>query len=95
MWDWRDLNDESILCFYDNIRRQVDAERGLPFKFMTGPEVRQRAAALLEELIKRRLEHTPIEWQPEVAEKITAMGMAHVNKSPPECIGDWPADKGE
>lgn len=95
MWDWRDLNDESILCFYDNIRRQVDAERGLPFKFMTGPEVRQRAAALLEELIKRQLEHTPIEWQPEVAEKITAMGMAHVNKSPPECIGDWPADKGE
>ena len=41
-----DLNDEGILCFYDNIRRQVDAERGLPFKFMTGPEVRQRAAGL-------------------------------------------------
>jgi hypothetical protein len=59
-----DLNDESILCLYDNIRRQVDAERALPYKFMTGPAVRQRAMALLEELIKRRLEHTSIEWQP-------------------------------
>jgi hypothetical protein len=88
-----DLNDKSILCFYDNIRRQVDAERGLPFKFMNGPEVRQRAAALLEELIKRRLEHTPIEWQPGVAEKITAMGMVDVNESSPECVVDWPVDK--
>jgi len=89
-----DLNDESILCLYDNIRRQVDAERALPYRFMTGPEVRQHAAALVEELIKRRLEHTPIEWQPGVAEKITAMGSAHEIKSPPsECVGDWPVDK--
>jgi hypothetical protein len=63
-----DLNDESILCLYDNIRRQVDAERALPYRFMTGPAVRQRATALLEELIKRRLEHTSIEWQPGRAE---------------------------
>jgi hypothetical protein len=49
--------------------------------------------ALLEELIKRRLEHTPIEWQPGVAEKITAMGMVDVNESSPECVVDWPVDK--
>ena len=56
------LNDESILTFYDNIREQVEAERGLQFKLMTGDSVKQRATALREEMIKRRLQHTPIEW---------------------------------
>jgi hypothetical protein len=57
-----DLSDQSILHFYENIRRQVEAERGLPHKFMTGDAVKQRASALLEEITRRRLQHAPIEW---------------------------------
>jgi hypothetical protein len=57
-----DLNDESILRLYDNIRDQVDADRGLKHKFAAGPAVKQHATALREEMIKRRLQHAPIEW---------------------------------
>ncbi|MEI9925981.1 MAG: hypothetical protein WDN50_23555 [Bradyrhizobium sp.] len=56
------LNDESILRFYDNIRSQVEAERGLRYKLMTSDTVKQRATALREEITRRRLRHTPIEW---------------------------------
>jgi len=56
------LKDESVLRLYDNIRSQVDAERGLTHKFMTGKPVKQHAAELREELVRRRLQHTPIEW---------------------------------
>jgi hypothetical protein len=57
-----DLNDESILRFYENIRCQVEAERGLRHKLMTSDTVKQRASALREEITRRRLQHTPIEW---------------------------------
>jgi hypothetical protein len=56
------LNDESILRFYDDIRRHVKAERGLPHKLMTSDNVKQRASALREEITRRRLQRTPIEW---------------------------------
>ena len=38
------LNDESILRLYDNIRVQVDADRGSKHKFTTGDSVKQYAA---------------------------------------------------
>jgi hypothetical protein len=53
------LKDESILCLYENIRSQVDAERGLTRKFMTGKSVKQHAADLREEQVRRRLQHNP------------------------------------
>ena len=56
------LNDESILRLYDNIRNQVDADRGSKHKFASGPTVKQYATTLREEMVKRRLQHTPIEW---------------------------------
>jgi hypothetical protein len=57
------LNDESILRLYDNIRIQVDADHGFRHKFMTGESVKQHASALRDEITRRRLQHTPIEWQ--------------------------------
>ena len=57
------LNDESILRLYDNIRSQVDADRGLRHKFMTRDAVKQHAAVLRDEITRRRLQHTPIEWR--------------------------------
>jgi len=56
------LSDESILRFYDNIRIQVEADRGLRYKLMASETVKQRATALREEITRRRLRHTPIEW---------------------------------
>jgi hypothetical protein len=56
------FKDESILRLYDNIRIQVEAERGLRYKFMASETVKQRATALREEITRRRLHHTPIEW---------------------------------
>jgi hypothetical protein len=60
-----DLTDQSILQFYDNIRSQVEAERGLPHKLMTSDAVKQRATALREEITRRRLQCAPIEWPQE------------------------------
>jgi hypothetical protein len=57
-----DLNDESILRFYNNIRSQVEADRYSRHKFMTGDAVKQRASALGEEIIRRRLQYSPIDW---------------------------------
>jgi hypothetical protein len=56
------FKDESILRLYDNIRIQVEAERVLRYKFMASETVKQRATALREEITRRRLRHTPIEW---------------------------------
>jgi hypothetical protein len=56
------LRDESVLRFYENIRIQVEADRGLKHKFMAGDSVKQYAAALRDEMTKRRLQHPPIEW---------------------------------
>jgi len=56
------FKDESILRLYDSIRLQVEAERGLRYKFMSSEIVKQRASALHEEITRRRLQHTPIEW---------------------------------
>jgi hypothetical protein len=56
------LNDESILRLYDNVRNQVDADRGSKYKFTMASSVKQYATLLREELTRRRLQHTPIEW---------------------------------
>jgi hypothetical protein len=60
-----DLNDQSILHFYNHIRSQVEAERGLPHRLMTSEAVKQRASALREEITRRRLQCAPIEWPQE------------------------------
>lgn len=54
------LKDQTLLCFYENIRIQVEVESQLPHKFMTGESVRQYAA---DELSRRGMQHNPIEWR--------------------------------
>ena len=56
------LRDESLLRFYENIRGQVEADRGSKHRLTSGPSVKQYASALRDEMIRRRLQHTPIEW---------------------------------
>jgi hypothetical protein len=56
------MPDERLAHFYENIRQQVEADRGKRHQFTAGPTVRQYAEGLRSEMIKRRLTHSPIDW---------------------------------
>jgi hypothetical protein len=56
------LRDESLLRFYDGVREQVEADRRSKHKFAAGHSAKEYAEALRSEMTKRRLRHTPIEW---------------------------------
>jgi hypothetical protein len=58
----RDLNDQSLFRLWENIREQVEAERGNRRKFMTARAIREYADSISEELVRRRLQHAPIDW---------------------------------
>jgi hypothetical protein len=55
--------DERLLAFYENIRRQVDLDMraGGRYRF-AGEGVKQFADKLREEMDRRRLRFTPIDW---------------------------------
>ena len=63
MNELRRLTDESIRRLYNSIREQVaqDSRSGSPHRFM-GETARQQAERLREEMDRRRLKFTPIEW---------------------------------
>ena len=56
------MPDQRLAYFYENIRQQVEADRTNKHQFMANPTVRQYADTLRGEMIKRRLQHAPIEW---------------------------------
>jgi len=55
--------DETLLRFYDNVRDQVraDSQLGGKYRFM-GDGVKQYAEKLREEMDRRRLKFSPINW---------------------------------
>jgi hypothetical protein len=63
MDDFSRSSDESLLVFYENVRRQVDADikSGGGYRFI-GESVKQYADRLSEEMDRRRLRFTPIDW---------------------------------
>jgi hypothetical protein len=54
-------NDQSLLAYYENIRRQVDADRSVKIPVM-GQSVREYAERLREEMNRRRFRFNPIDW---------------------------------
>ena len=56
--------DESLVAYYENVRQQVDADikSGGSYRFI-GESVKQYADRLGEEMDRRRLRFTPIDWQ--------------------------------
>ena len=56
--------DDSLLVFYESVRRQVEADTnsGGRYRFV-GEPVRQYAERLREEMDRRRLKFTPIDWR--------------------------------
>jgi hypothetical protein len=55
--------DERLLAFYENIRHQVhlDVQLGSRYRLI-GEGVKQYADKLREEMDRRRLQFTPIDW---------------------------------
>ena len=57
------LTDETVLQYYEHIRDQVvaDARSGGRYRFM-GLAAKERASTLVDELRRRRLVVSPIDW---------------------------------
>jgi hypothetical protein len=64
MKDLNMLTDETLVQFYEQIRDQVaaDARSGGRYRFM-GLAAKERANMLLDELRRRRLVVSPIDWR--------------------------------
>jgi hypothetical protein len=56
-------SDESLIAFYENVRQQVQADMqfGGRYRF-AGESMKQYADTLREEMDRRRLKFTPIDW---------------------------------
>jgi hypothetical protein len=59
------LSDESIERYYESIRQQAEADRAHKHHFTANPTIRERAEKLREEMIRRKLQHSPINWPSE------------------------------
>ena len=63
MSDIQRLSDESLHTLYENIRDQVEIDHRSPSSHrLMGETARQQAERLREEMDRRRLKFTPIEW---------------------------------
>jgi hypothetical protein len=56
------LSDEGVAALYENIRQQVEIDRPNKYRFTAGPSVRQRADELRDELIRRNIHCSSINW---------------------------------
>ena len=55
--------DERLLAFYENVRRQVELDNRSGGRYrLAGDGVKQYAERLREEMNRRRLRFTPIDW---------------------------------
>jgi hypothetical protein len=65
-----DRSDESLLQYYESIRTQVEADRQSmrseqAYGFARSAAIKAYAATIADELARRHLHFTPIEWLPE------------------------------
>ena len=62
--NFSDAKDESLLAFYESVGRQVlaDLSTGGQYRFV-GKTAREYADKLREEMDRRRLRFTPIDWR--------------------------------
>jgi hypothetical protein len=67
--------DESLVAFYENVRRQVELDKRAGGKYrLAGDGVRQYADKLREEIDRRRLQVEPIDWDSERAVTLPIRG---------------------
>lgn len=59
----QDLTDESVLKLYESIRQQVAADIQLGSRYrLLGDTAKQQAQRLRDELDRRKVRFTPIDW---------------------------------
>ena len=56
------MPDQRLMHFYENIRQQAEADRAHKHHFTAAPTIREYADRLRNEMIRRRLQHKPIDW---------------------------------
>jgi hypothetical protein len=56
------LKDDSLVDFYENIRRHVDLDRPFRVRLTSNPSIRKYADSLRAEIDRRRLRTPLIEW---------------------------------
>jgi hypothetical protein len=55
--------DENLILYYENVRRQVQADMQAGGRYLlAGDGVKQYADKLRDEMDRRRLRFTPIDW---------------------------------
>jgi hypothetical protein len=59
--NYSQMKDERLLAFYEHARQRVALHAGSHYRF-AGDGVRAYADNLREEMDKRRLKFTPIDW---------------------------------
>jgi hypothetical protein len=59
-----DLKDESLIAYYESIRRQVQADSRVGHRRMVGAAVKEYTDRLKDEMTRRHLTFTPIVWPP-------------------------------
>ena len=58
-----DSSDESLLAYYESVRRQVAADNHLGGRYhIVGTRTRRYAEELGAEMTRRQLRFTPIDW---------------------------------
>jgi hypothetical protein len=63
MSDFSASKDQSLLSFYENIRQQVESDKRAGGRHrLAGQSVKQYADRLREEMDRRRLRFSPIQW---------------------------------
>jgi hypothetical protein len=61
--NFADSSDECLLHFYESIRRQVTADKQSGGRYrLAGANVREYANRLKDEIDRRQLRFTPIDW---------------------------------
>ena len=56
------MPDQRLIHYYENIRQQAEADRAHKYHFTSAPTIRDYADRLRNEMIRRRLQHRPIDW---------------------------------
>jgi hypothetical protein len=59
--NYSQTKDETLLRFYDDVRQQVILDGNSRYRF-AGQGMRAYAEKLREEMDRRRLRYTPIDW---------------------------------
>ena len=59
--NYSQMKDDRLLAFYEHVRQQVALDARSQYRF-AGDGVRAYADKLREEMDKRRLRFTPIDW---------------------------------